>query len=180
MAVAALVLGSGVFALPGRCRASEGAVAEGALFGSVIPDVRCCSAEFAKRAAVPIFSGAESSNVRMNLLSLLWHEIAWYGLWWFALVAIAYCGARYFGWNGMIGGAFLICVLIVVVDVNWIFEEMRKHPERGRDADFIFWFGVIFRLVVFNVVLLPVTVVGLKVRRRRKLSGDLDFRDGGG
>ena len=106
----------------------------------------------------------------MNLLLIPLYEILWYGLWWLPFIAIAYCAARYLGWVGSLTGAFLICVIIVFVDVNWIFKDMRQHPENGRDADFVFWLGVLFRMVLFNLVLLPVSIRGLRHRARSRVT----------
>jgi hypothetical protein len=59
---------------------------------------------------------------------------------------------------------FAISLLLVAIDVHWIFDEMRHHPENGRDADFYFWFGVLARLVVFNGILAPVSLIGWRVK----------------
>jgi hypothetical protein len=104
----------------------------------------------------------------MNLLLWPFYEIIWYGLWWLCFVAIAYCSARYLGWFGVFAGAFFVSVLIVAIDVHWIFKDMQEHSENGRDADFVFWFGVLCRIVFFNIVLLPATVIGLRLRARSR------------
>jgi hypothetical protein len=103
-------------------------------------------------------------NGRMNLVSVMFYEIAWYGPWWICFVAIAYFSARYLGWPGVIGGAFVVFLVVIPIDVAWIFDDMRYHPEHGRDADFAFWSGVLFRTVLFNIVLLPVSLIGWKLR----------------
>lgn len=92
------------------------------------------------------------------------YEIGWYGLWWILFIVLAYCSARHLGWLGILGGIILLAVVIVIIDVSWIFKDMRQHPENGRDADFVFWFGVLCRIALFNVVLSPVSVIGLKLR----------------
>lgn len=98
----------------------------------------------------------------MNLLA----EIAWYGLWWLPFVAMAFVSARYFGRRGIIVGAVGLAILIYILDSMWITADMREHPEHGRDADFVFLFGVLIRIVLFNTVLLPVTFIGMKLRAR--------------
>jgi len=104
----------------------------------------------------------------MNLLLWPFYEIIWYGLWWLPFIAIAYCSTRYLRWFGIIGGPFVVSVLIIFIDVHWIFKDMREHPENGRDADFVFWFGVLGRIVLFNLVLLPATISGLLLRARSR------------
>ncbi len=104
----------------------------------------------------------------MNLLRLILHEMVWYGFWWLPLIGLAGCFARYLGWPGFFIGALLISVLIVFLDARWIFQEMREHPENGRDADFVFWFGVLCRMLLFNIVLLPATFAGLRYRARAR------------
>ena len=98
----------------------------------------------------------------MNPLS----EIAWYGLWWLLFVAIAFVSARYFGRRGIIVGVVALAILIYILDIMWITADIKEHPEHGRDTDFVFLFGVLIRIVLFNIVLLPVTFIGMKLRAR--------------
>ena len=58
-----------------------------------------------------------------------------------------------------------IAAIIVFLDVRWIWDQMQNHAEEGRDADFVFWFGVLGRILVFNAFLAPVSFVGLWRRR---------------
>ena len=53
--------------------------------------------------------------------------------------------------------------MLIVLDVRWIFDEMRNHPENGPDADFIFWFGALTRLAV-NAILVPISLIGWRVK----------------
>lgn len=69
----------------------------------------------------------------------------------------------------MLLGVFVVTGILLTLDVNWIFADMRDHPENGRDADGIFMFGVALRVVVFNLLLLPVSFLGLFLFRRRSL-----------
>jgi hypothetical protein len=115
----------------------------------------------------------------MNLFLWPIHEIIWYGFWWLPLIAIAYCSTRYLGWPGFFLGTLLASGLIVILDVRWIFDEMREHPRNGRDADFVFWFGTLCRITLFNLVLLPIAIIGLKLRARRsRVSHDPLRRNG--
>lgn len=100
----------------------------------------------------------------MNLFRIALYEIVYYAAWWLAFIPIAYCSARYLG--GIFAGAAILSTFIIFIDVNWIFDDMRQHPENGRDADIVFWFGVLCRIALFNAVLLPVSVAGLLLRAR--------------
>ena len=62
----------------------------------------------------------------------------------------------------------MLFLFIVPIDVAWIFDEMRNHPENERDADMVFWFGVFVRTFLFNMVLIPVSIAGLKLRARSR------------
>lgn len=104
----------------------------------------------------------------MNFLFFILYEIYWYGLWWLPFIAIAYSAARYRGWLGILGGVLLISGAIMFIDMHWIFDDMHNHPENERDADGIFMFGVLCRIVLFNLVLLPATITGLKLRARHR------------
>jgi len=60
----------------------------------------------------------------------------------------------------------VIAAILLVLDMNWIFDDMRRHPENERDADFVFMLGVFIRIIVFNLLLLPVNVLGGWLRWR--------------
>jgi hypothetical protein len=94
------------------------------------------------------------------------YEIYWYGFWWLLFIAIAFVGSRYFGRRGIIFGAVALAIIIYNLDWSWIIADMREHPEHERDLDFVFMLGVLLRTVLFNIVLLPVTFIGLKLRAR--------------
>ena len=100
----------------------------------------------------------------MNLLEIAVHEIGHYAWWWLVFIAIAYCSGRYLGVIGLVIGLAAVSSLIVILDLRWVFDDMRNHPEHGRDADFVFWFGVLCRIVLFNVILSPVFFGGLGLR----------------
>ena len=97
------------------------------------------------------------------------YEIWWYGLLnWIIFIAIAFCASRFLGCFDMLLSVFVVAVTLLLLDVNWIFDDMRDHPENGRDADMIFMLGVALRVVVFNLLLLPVSLFGLRLFRRRR------------
>jgi|GEM_PF-5346548 hypothetical protein len=108
----------------------------------------------------------------MNLFRIALYEIVYYAGWWLAFIPIAYCPARYFGWSGVFVGAAVLSLLVVQIDVNWIFDDMRQHPENGRDAGIVFWFGVLCRISLFKSVLLPFSAIGLLLRSRRRYANE--------
>jgi len=102
----------------------------------------------------------------------LFYEISWYGLWWLAFISIAFVGARYFGWRGAITGGVVLAILIYVLDGIWISGDIKNHPEHGRDIDFVFLIGVLIRVILFNIVLLPVTFIAFRLRARTRPARD--------
>jgi len=107
----------------------------------------------------------------MSLQFVALYEIYWYGFWWLPFIAIAYGVTRCLGWPGIIASIVIVSMMILFIDVHWIFKDMNEHPENGRDADAIFWFGVFCRITFFNIVLVPASIVGwmFRARSRRRL-----------
>ena len=103
----------------------------------------------------------------MNIPLILRYEIAFYWPWILCFVAIAFCATRWLGWLGIVVAGLLISGLVVAIEVNSVFRDMREHPDWGRDADFVFWIGVAVRLCVYNVLVVPAGIVGLLLRARR-------------
>ena len=62
----------------------------------------------------------------------------------------------------------IISVLIFGVELHSVFQDMREHPDWHRDADFVFWFGMLCRMVFYNIVFLPFSILGVAVRDRQK------------
>jgi hypothetical protein len=108
----------------------------------------------------------------MNLMLFLRGEIAFYWIWWLCFIAIGFCLARYLGLLGLFASIVLISFLIVGIEVHSVFRDMREHPDWGRDADFVFWFGVLCRVAFFNICVLPFSIVGLKFRARDRVRHD--------
>ncbi len=102
------------------------------------------------------------------LLRIITSEIAFYWVWWLCFAAIAFCSTRYFGWYGLLGGVLLISILIIGIEVHSVFQDMRAHPESERDADFVFWWGVQCRIILYNVLLMPAGIVGAVSRSRSR------------
>ena|ERR1043166_243921 len=109
-------------------------------------------------------------RVSMNLLKLIISELydltAYDVFLWVCFLAIGFCGPRYLGWFGFFLVPVVIAILITALDIHWIFQDMREHPENGRDANFVFWFGVLCRIILLNGVLLPFSIIGLRLKLR--------------
>ena len=97
----------------------------------------------------------------------LLNDICWYGWLWLGFIAIAFCSARFAGCFGILLGVGLIAIILCVLDIRWIYDEMQNHPGNGRDADGIFILGLLLRIVIINLLLLPVRLLGLRLFRRR-------------
>ena len=103
----------------------------------------------------------------MNLPLFVRYEIAFYWPWYICFIAIGFCLPRFIGWPGVFGSVFLTAILINVVELHSVFKDMRERPELDRDADFVFWFGVLCRIVIYNGFVLPFSILGLWLRARR-------------
>jgi hypothetical protein len=105
----------------------------------------------------------------MKLLAEMMLTLPGYHIWWIAFVAAAYLLPKRFGIPGVLIAHVLTAILIYVLDVVWISGEMNKpnyDPATGPDMDLIFTIGVLIRIVIINVILLPVALIGC-VRRSR-------------
>jgi hypothetical protein len=99
---------------------------------------------------------------------ILLYEIAFYWPWYLCFAVIAFCLGRWLGGLGLLLSAVAISALIMFIEVHSVFHDMREHPESGRDADMIFWFGVLCRLVVYNLAFLPIGLLGWRLRARHR------------
>jgi hypothetical protein len=104
----------------------------------------------------------------MNFLQFIYYEAAFYWPWWLCFIAIAFVLARYLGWFGLVVSIPIVSALIFVIEVHSVFQDMKQFPNSGRDADGVFFFGVLCRIVFYNACLLPVSIFGVTLRRRRK------------
>ena len=108
----------------------------------------------------------------MNLMLFLLGEITFYWIWWLCFIAVGFSLGRYLGLPGLFAAIVLISVLTVGIEVHSVFQDMHEHPDWGRDADFVFCFGVLCRVVFFNIFVLPFSIVGLKFRARHRVRHD--------
>ena len=102
----------------------------------------------------------------MNILRLLLSDIVFYWAWLLLFTVIAFCAARYIGWLGVVGAALLIAVMIVVIEFHSVVQDMRQYPNSGRDMDGPFLVGVVFRVGFYNAIVLPASIIGIRLRAR--------------
>jgi hypothetical protein len=104
----------------------------------------------------------------MNLFLWAFLQVLSYGPFaWLAFVAIAFGAARYGGLFGMFAGHFVVALIVCFLDMSWVTATMRAPGWDGvPDKDIIFHFGVIVRVLLINSILLAVTFLALRIRRR--------------
>ena len=91
---------------------------------------------------------------------------------WIGFIVLAFLVARFLGLPRVILGQILIAVAICALDFEWVHSEMRKPGWNGQpDQDFVFVAGVVFRIVLINSVLSPISFVAIRLKRRRKVAG---------
>lgn len=100
------------------------------------------------------------------MLPFLLSQLASYSpIVWLAFVAIAFGAGRFLGWGSVIFGHFLVAGLVTFLDVQWIQEEMRRPGWDGLpDMDFVFYIGLLIRIVLINTVLLPLSIIAVRMR----------------
>jgi hypothetical protein len=81
---------------------------------------------------------------------------------WLLFVGIALAASFFGGWVGIIPGHYVIALVVLLLDIDY------ATTHEYMDMDIVFTMGVLFRIVLINTVLLPVSAAGLLVRRRRK------------
>jgi hypothetical protein len=86
---------------------------------------------------------------------------------WAAFIVVAYCFARYLPRRAIPLGHLVNAVIITALDLYWIQTEIHREGWNGLpDQDFVFFMGVIIRIIMINTVLLPVTALGSWLRNR--------------
>jgi hypothetical protein len=71
--------------------------------------------------------------------------------------------ASYFlGWIGVVVGLFVIAFTVLLLDIGYAMTH------EYMDMDIVFTMAVMVRAVLINSVLLPVSALGLFLRRRRR------------
>ncbi|MBN2473253.1 MAG: hypothetical protein JXB62_01495 [Pirellulales bacterium] len=105
----------------------------------------------------------------MDTITLIVCELASYSvLSWLVFACVVYGAARYGGAGFVPFAHFAVVVVVVFLDLRSIDAEMSKPGWNGiPDRDFLFCIGMAMRIVVINVVLLPVTGIGLWRRQHK-------------
>ena len=103
----------------------------------------------------------------MSVLRLAFFEMLSYGPAWLGFVAVAFLAARFAGLLGVLLGHLLVALAVAALDVQWVQAEMRKPGYDGQpDQDFVFMIGVLVRVILVNTLLLPISALALRTRRR--------------
>ena len=102
----------------------------------------------------------------MEILVWVFLQLSPYGaLAWATFVAITIASVLLLRATGMFVGHLGVALAVAVFDVRWIQSEMSKPGWGGMpDQDAIFLFGVLLRIVLINIVLLPVGWMTLRLR----------------
>lgn len=86
---------------------------------------------------------------------------------WLVFAAIIYCVARYGPWWCILSGHLAVAVIIGQMHVAWITHEMSRPGWDGEpDMDIIFAIGLFTQVGFVSLVLLPVTTIGVWLKRR--------------
>lgn len=106
----------------------------------------------------------------MEAVDWVFSQLVSYGVRpWLLFVAIAIVGAYLLRTPGIILGHFVVAVAVAVLDNQWVQAEMRKPGWNGLpDQDFVFVVGVAGRILLINTVLLPASILTLRLRRSRR------------
>ena len=104
-----------------------------------------------------------------TILFLFWQLASYSIVTWLAFVAIAFLVARYLPWWCIPIGHLVVAGIIYFLDVRWIQSEMSKPGWNGTpDMDIVFAIGMFIRIFLVNTVLLPLSYVGVRMRRRQR------------
>lgn len=87
---------------------------------------------------------------------------------WAGFIVLTFVVARWLDVPGVVLGHILIAIAIFALDFEWVQGEMKKPRWDGQpDMDFVFTLGVLVRILVFNCMLLPISLFALRVKRRK-------------
>src|SRR4030095_10486129 len=110
----------------------------------------------------------------MNLLLYFLLSLLEFGWWWIAFVGLVYCAARYTPWPCIPVAFLVVAGLIFYADVRLIEAEMAKPAWGGTpDQDIVFLIGVLVRIFLVSLILWPVAIIGLRLKRRGKAASNV-------
>jgi hypothetical protein len=81
---------------------------------------------------------------------------------WLLFVGIALLASYFAGWIGILVGCFVVALGVLLLGIDY------ATTHAYMDMDIVFTMGVIFRAVLINGILLPISALGFFLRRRRK------------
>lgn len=96
----------------------------------------------------------------MNFANWALGQLLSYGMWPSLLMAAIVFAAAY-RWRlaGILIGHYLVAMLVVYLDVTWLQSAMRSPHWNGEpDQGLLFLMGIMLRIVLVNVALLPVSI----------------------
>jgi hypothetical protein len=102
-------------------------------------------------------------------LGMIYLQVLNYKFWWLAFIAIAIICAKTGKWFAVIAGHIAILLIVGYLDAEWLSAEMSKpgwDPMTGPDLDIVFEMGVIVRVFLVNLTLLPLSIFYLKKKRK--------------
>ena len=89
-----------------------------------------------------------------------------WGFWLFFL-SLAFLASSYFGWPGLFFSLFLLPGIVAGLDFLWIRHEMSQPGWTGQpDMDGVFYFGVLLRILMIGLVVLPISGLGILLHSR--------------
>jgi hypothetical protein len=90
-----------------------------------------------------------------------WQIFQYSVLIWILFVAIAFCATRFLGWRGIAASLVASAVIFYAIDLRQLATwDIRPG------FDWVAFAGIISRVVVLSVVLLPISALGTWLRQR--------------
>lgn len=97
--------------------------------------------------------------------------------WWVTFALLAFAAAKFGAHRGIVLGHIVIAAIVIILDLRWIQAEMHRPGWNGiPDQDMVFALGLLFRVILINTLLLPVSLLGLRLNRRNTRSPAAPFQ----
>jgi hypothetical protein len=88
-------------------------------------------------------------------------QLAAYGVLWIAFPLLAFSAARWGGLRSAIAAHVVVALTIVALDLHWIMNHGLQPAQSGIGLTL----AIAVRVCLINVILLPLSLVGIKMRR---------------